>query len=772
MTAVAFPVGGHVRATDRLTAKPRSVDTGFVLGLVFLGLVGFGPIYSGHLYLLVGMVGALLGVAVTELSLRLRQPVLAEAAVAILVFLLFGGATNGSHHFPLNVVPTASSIAALGHVGIYGWKDLLTSTIPIGNGSNLLAIPYVVGLIGAVSGQSLARRTRSSWLALAGPVLVLSLGILFGARHPASLLLQGSLFSLLGLLWVILRYHRTRVVIAGPGFARNRLAMSAAILAIVGVSAGVVGANLPGAESHSRVVLSQFVVPPFEAVDQPSPLAGFRQYVPQGPLNKKALFTVSGLPEGSEIRISTMDEYDGIAWGFGAGSGDPGTSADTFRHYGSTVEAQGPGREVRVHVTIGQLGSIWLPEVGEITRLTVAASDSASLTDDFLYDPDTETAAVPSGLQPGESYTVETDVVPPLGDQKTLDSLSVGSATIPVSGVPQNLQTDANSWSTGASGPYAKVMAIANQLKTTGYYSDGLEVPPLSLPGHSTGRLTEFLQGGPLVGSEIVGDGEQYAATLALMANAIDVPTRVVLGATVGSGGVVTGQSVEPWVEVDLAGVGWQPIYSDEFMDPTRKAQETPPTQSSNHQTPTPVEPPVVSALHTPLDGQLPGGSSSSLSHFAHATSGPFLPAWVTTTLEWVLPVVVVLLAFSFGVTWMKRRRRYRRRHHGLPAAQVVGAWNELVDLTRDLGIRIPTHLTRRGQARFLVGDEAAKLAARGDAAVFGPDQPSETEVTAYWTAVDIVTWQVRSGLGWLARWRLRVSIRSLLPAAGGPDKQ
>ncbi|MDE3206107.1 MAG: hypothetical protein KGQ66_18015 [Acidobacteriota bacterium] len=762
MTAVAAVPGNGRRTTVWSRPQPAAIDATFVLVLTGLGLIGFAPVYGGYAYLVAGGAGALLGVAITELAARLRQPVLAEAAVTVLAFLLLGGATNTVRA----LIPSAHSITALGHVGIYGWKELLTTAPPVGSGSDLLAIPYIVGLVGGVAGQSLARRTKAVAAPLLGPGLVLALGILFGARQPQSLLLQGSLFGILALVWTVLRYQRTRVMLAGRRFNRDRFVLSVGVLVAVGLLAGLLGPHLPGAGSHQRVVLSKYVAPPFLANQEPSPLAGFRQYVQGSRLYDQTLFTVRGLPPGTPIRIATMDAYNGLAWGFGADTGSAKTSGDVFRRYGSTIQTAAVGRSVHAEVSVGQLGGVWLPEVGELAHISFSGPVAGRLSDSFRYDTDTETAGVPAGLAPGDSYSFTAFDPIPVSSTQVLDGAAAGSVQVPVENAPPVVQSDASSWSADAKGPYARVMAIATHLRTTGYFSDGLEDPQLSVAGHSNGRLVLFLQGGGLVGSEIVGDGEQYAATLALMANSIGVPARVVLGATVGAGGVVKGADVQPWVEVNLAGLGWQPIYASSFMDPSRKAHQTPPTPAPDQPTAAPVQPPVASAVHAPLQGGLPGSASGSSSHFAQpAVHHSHLPAWVVTTSTVVASVVAALLAFTGLIVAIKTRRRRRRRRAATPAGQVAGAWSDLIDRCRDLGIVVPGMRTRSEQASTVGTADLAELARRGDASIFGPGNPSDSEVADYWSAIDQAARQMRVGLGPMRRWRAMVSLRSFTAA-------
>ena len=63
-----------------------------------------------------------------------------------------------------------------------------------------------------------------------------------------------------------------------------------------------------------------------------------------------------------------------------------------------------------------------------------------------------------------------------------------------------------------------------------------------------------------------VGNDEQYAAAMALMANRLRVPARVVVGAVVPANGVVKGKDVEAWVELRAADGTWQTLETDRFM--------------------------------------------------------------------------------------------------------------------------------------------------------------------------------------------------------------
>src|SRR5690606_24406395 len=117
---------------------------------------------------------------------------------------------------------------------------------------------------------------------------------------------------------------------------------------------------------------------------------------------------------------------------------------------------------------------------------------------------------------------------------------------------------------------------------------------------HGADRITTLL-----TGDLMVGDGEQYAAAMALMAREMGLPARVVMGfvpeAPAGPDDAVTltGADVEAWVEVELAGHGWVPFdpTPDESRTPRsddrdQRAAEDPQVRQPPPPLPEPVEPP------------------------------------------------------------------------------------------------------------------------------------------------------------------------------------
>ena len=126
----------------------------------------------------------------------------------------------------------------------------------------------------------------------------------------------------------------------------------------------------------------------------------------------------------------------------------------------------------------------------------------------------------------------------------------------------------------------ARVLAAAEHL-AEGKYSDGVgRTERIYVAGHSAWRLSDEFVNAP----QIVGNDEQYAATMALIANDIGVPARVVLGAVVPEGGRVTGKDVSAWVELRAADGSWRTLPTEAFMStprrPTRCPRPTPPCRA------------------------------------------------------------------------------------------------------------------------------------------------------------------------------------------------
>ena len=246
-----------------------------------------------------------------------------------------------------------------------------------------------------------------------------------------------------------------------------------------------------------------------------------------------------------------------------------------------------------------------------------------------------------------------------------------------------------------------KVFTLARYLRVEGRYSNG------ALPGESqyeAGHDLRRLTKGFLLAPRAVGDDEQYAAAMALLANRVGVPARVVVGAVVPADGKVRGKDVHAWVELRIADGTWRTLPTEEFMgdQPPRRSMTAAPRPRSPRYAvaPTPPTAPEVQQL-------------KDLRDKARAEQRG-------TAVRWVPWLVLLLLALV--VPTAKQTRRGVRRRRGRPSDQVAGAWSELVDHARDLGVPVLVGATRPAQARMISRGEV--LAQRADDRVFAASEP------------------------------------------------
>src|SRR5699024_1634006 len=91
-------------------------------------------------------------------------------------------------------------------------------------------------------------------------------------------------------------------------------------------------------------------------------------------------------------------------------------------------------------------------------------------------------------------------------------------------------------------------------------------------------------------------------------------------------------------------------------------------------------------------------------------------------------PLVFLVLPAAL-IALRKRRRRTRRRGRGEPTERLLGAFDEIADLGRDLGRPVPPRTTRTEIAHLLGGGPIHDLAARADTAGFGSGDRTEDDV-------------------------------------------
>jgi hypothetical protein len=755
-----------------------TVPLGFVvLNTVMLWLatavaaVALWPIYaSGGLFVMVA--GALVmgsGIAICGARLGWRAPVVALATVV--AFLVFGVPLAVPSQALFGVLPTLDGLVDLLAGVALGWKRLLTISLPVGTFEALLVPFFSLILVLTVLSLTLALRSRRLGIAVFAPAVLYLVALLFGPVLPGYPVLGTLALGAVLIMWSSLqRWYLRRILVrrslalasvgavteAGTQPAVSGAGLRAAIsaLMILALSGGAAaGAAAVFAPTSEREVLRSAVEQPFRPADYVSPLTTFRNYWTE-PTETDVLFTVDGLPAGARIRIATLDTYNGIL--YSVGDSEIASESGTFtrvpyRFDQSAVE----GERVTVDVEIAQLAGPWLPTLGSLESVNFLGVDAAERESSFFYNNISGTAAVVDGVAAGDAYTL-TAVVPEQPAADAVDELEPGSASVPTaSGVPDEISVAVDRYVADATTPGERLVAMIDGLRADGYVSHGRGDDPASRSGHAADRISELL-----TDQRMIGDGEQYAVTAALMARQIGFPARVVFGfapeVTDGRETAVTGADVSAWIEVNTAEYGWV------ALDPNPEVREIPPELPEETTTiarpetviiPPEAEPAPAEAQETPRVQE------------NEAEEPEVATGLIFIVLRWVASLaaaILIVLAPFLAVIVAKVRRRRLRRRAPRTLDRITGAWREFEDAAVDHGYRPELTATRSEVAEVVGGTRAAVLAAVTDRSVFSPSEPPTEEADRVWRAVDDLTASLDSSVTRWERIKASVSLASL----------
>lgn len=769
MTAPA-PAPAPARAALPLPAGRTWVDVAILLTLAVLGVLGFTPSYGGFSFLLAGLGGLALGAITGILCALLRFGALLTLAVAVAGYFLVGPALAVPSQTIFGVVPTLQAFSSLALGTVYGWADLLTLSTPVGAPAYIAVVPFaaswLVALLSTVlATRWLATRPRTAWrfaIAVVPAFALYLTGILVGTDEAYQAGIRGVVFAVLVLVWLGWRRPVGGEAAGAVASLRTRKIIGTVLVVAIAVGAGGAAGFWFAPAKDQRFVLRDEIEPPFDPLDYPSPLAGFRHYTKQ--VTDEALFTVTGLETGDRIRLATLDSYTGKLWnvtGADASTGGSGSYELVGRNLPHAPLVT-PVDHGTVEITISGYRDVWVPGLGYPRTFALTDGPSAGLGDALRYNASTGSMVLTTGLQEGDSYRVAAVTQ----QQPSIDDLSeVPVATVelpPVQSVPDVVTAKAQEWAGTAVSPAAQLEAIRQTLVTQGFLSHGRASDSApSRAGHGADRLSELLER-----PQMVGDEEQYASLFALMARSLGYPARVVMGFAPEVGGgsavTVTGDDITAWVEVAFDGVGW--VTFDATPDATDIPQDQVPKPQSEPQ-PQVRQPPRSDKepedLLTPVELEQQDSDDDDL---------PFvLPGWVYGIAGGVLGLLALIFVPLLVIALIKARRM-RSRRTGRPADRAAGAWEELVDRYSELGYEVPARLTRsrlaaRLETQFPASEQQAPprlrvLATQADELVFSGREPDQLETDAYWaTTLDAVTAARASADGrtrLLSRYRVR----------------
>jgi transglutaminase-like putative cysteine protease len=758
-----------IRASIRPLTGRTWTDVAVLLVLTAVGVIGFQPSFGGYGFLVAGIGGLVLGAATGILTSMFRLGAVTTVAAAVAAYFLIGTPIAVPSQATLFVLPSLQSLASLAQGTVFGWADIVTLSTPIGAPKYIAVVPYfatwIVALVSTtLACRWLAARPRTAWrfgIALIAPIALYVTGILIGTDEPYQSGIRGIVFGVLAIIWLGWRRQGNSVAQAGAAKLRNRkLAGTAVIVAASIVLGGAAGLWIAPANDQ-RFVLRDEIEPPFDPLDYPSPLSGFRHYTKQ--VTDELLFTVDGLKAGDTIRLATLDTFTGKLWNVTGPESSAGGSG-SFELVGRSLPRPTlitPVERDNVTFTIEGYDDVWIPSIGYPTDLQFTGGDAQDETDSLRYNASTGTGVLTSGLRKGDTYTLDAEAqeVIPVED---LADAKIAAVDLPsIDGSPDIVTVRAGEYSASATTPVAQLEAIRQALVNNGFLSHGRASDTVpSRAGHGADRISELFER-----NQMIGDQEQYASAYALMARSLGYPARVVMGFAPEivdgqSSTPVTGDDVTVWTEVAFDGVGW--VAFNPTPDETDIPQDQVPKPQSEPQ-PQVRQPPRADNDEEDLLSPVELDKSDKTDE----ADGFLLPSWV-----WVVGLSILIPALIFFVPLLiigaiKARRARKRRTLGAGHDRVAGAWEELTDRYSELGYAVPSKSTRISVADRLENQvqvpaplKLRSLAMTTDEAVFSGREVDESRSEVVWTeamaAVDAARATLGRGRQLLSRFRIR----------------
>ncbi|MFR0575061.1 DUF3488 and transglutaminase-like domain-containing protein [Bifidobacterium boum] len=708
------------------------------------------------------LIGSLIALAGLVPALRLWWQIVFMAFAQLVVGpVLVLNDTTIAH-----VIPTARTLNQ-GWVHTLGsFKYLLAVAPPTGTGDGSLLAVWTICLwaalltgICAVAGDG-----RLTMLAIIPVAANLALCALLGSSNGFQRIAAGAVTAIILVVWISARWNLLEL---GRWLSTTVIVLLSASLAVGGCLA--VGQH--------RTILRDHYEPPLSPYEYASPLSGMRSYIKNH--KDDVLLTVTDLPAGSTVRLAVMDRFDGNVWNLS----DTAMASDSssYRRAGTSIRNSAKGKRFTATFTIDEgLSDYWLPLAGAASSVTFTTASDA---DSFYYNTDTMSSIYPARTRDGMSYT-ETGVIPAIPTDKEIAKASAARISQPkAEDVPDSVDKLATAIAGGQATGGEAAQALADKLKETGWFSHGLSGDYPSNAGHGNYRIDQLL-----AGSAMVGDSEQYASAMALMARSLGLPSRVVLGfvpkndegdisenRTEKHGGTTvtkfTGNDVTAWVEIKLDGYGWVAFY------PTPKETKVP-DENQNLTPPNPKtlvrQPPVP--LTDPLRDDNQATSKSSIGG-SMADDTPNNESWqramriIRTVAIYGSPLWILLIIIGLLLA-VKAIALTRARKHGSVSQRVAAGWQAVTALARQSGLDIRG--TRNEQAHAIAeqmglqSDTLETLGREADYATFSGQTVEPGQVERYWRDVMHERAVMLKSMPVLRRWRARLSLAGVVHAPGG----
>ncbi|MFI0407049.1 transglutaminaseTgpA domain-containing protein [Actinomadura sp. 3N508] len=536
------------------------------------GSIGLYPLFESGSWFGTGL-GAVLAVAAAGvLARRLRLPAAVNLLLGVTGLLLYLNLVYASGESWLGVIPSPESVERLGVLAGDGWRaaNRYAAPVPVLPGIELLAAAGI-GLV-AVLVDLLAVRLRRA--APAGlPLLAmysvpaavredgvswLAFGV--GALGFLALLMADAREQVGGWGRTVSSFRQRDVPLAGAASrsGEGSALPDAAALAASGrrIAAGAVAiavlvpAAVPGLQPRGMFGLGGGGRGGTQTVTTPDPLVSLKRELTQ--LDESIVLTYrTNDPEAPDyLRLYALDKFEGDRWTYSQLDSHPRDRLDERRLPAPPGLSVASSREVTTRVQVR-------PEVRDMSFLPVPyAPADVTISGDWRVDERSLMIYSLRDSADGRAYTVRSRRAEPTIGQLAGAGSSPPDIVARYTAVPKNVPREVRQLAEQVTAGSATALSQAVRLQRWFTLSGGFTYD-LSAPAPKHGSdLVDFLLHSKR------GYCEQFAASMALMARLLSIPSRVAMGYTAGSEvrpgqWVVRSQDAHAWPELYFEGTGW-----------------------------------------------------------------------------------------------------------------------------------------------------------------------------------------------------------------------